>query len=74
MMGETMAGWSAQLHSDWSVSEGHPTEVEFLNLPLRLEGWIETPQGGKVQEEDPRGQMMQKKLLLQSPLWEIRAT
>ena len=73
-MGETMSGWSAQLPSEWSLLDGCLIEVEFLNLPLRLEGWIEAPQGGKVQEEDPRGQMMQKKLLLQSPLWEIRAT
>ena len=38
MMGETTAGWSTQLHSDWSVAEGRLTEVEFLNLPLRLQG------------------------------------
>lgn len=33
---EVMSGWSMQLHSKWSISDGFVTEVEFLTLPSRL--------------------------------------
>lgn len=72
MTGETTAGWSAQLHSDWSVAEGRPTEVvsESTLETARLNR--DSPGGQTAGRGSQRADDAEKALA--PPLWEIRAT